>query len=124
MGIQRINYQELGPPVGPYTHAVINDNIIYASGITAFGHKEEKGSIAEQAKAIFRQLNIICKKQNTSLDKLIKVTVFVINMDDMNALREALFDIYGENIPASSLVKVDELFSPSLKIEVEAIISL
>ena len=37
MKIDRINYQELDEPVGPYVHAVKHNGVLYLSGITAFG---------------------------------------------------------------------------------------
>ncbi len=122
--LQRINYPELGLPVGPYTHAVIHQNVLYTSGMTAFGSDAQNASIHEQTKEIFTQLKLICDQQSTHLNKLIKVTLFVSDMTEINKLRQTLFDVYGEHIPASSLIQVDKLFSDDLKIEVEAIIAL
>jgi len=42
----------------------------------------------------------------------------------MESLRSTLFELYGRDIPASSMIKVDALFSADLKIEIEAIIAL
>ena len=55
---------------------------------------------------------------------LVKVTLFVPDMGEIAPLRAALFDIYGEHIPASSLIAVDSLFADDLKIELEAIVAL
>ncbi|WP_085899805.1 RidA family protein [Kiloniella majae] len=124
MSLERINYPELGLPVGPYTHAVIQGNTLYTSGFTAFGTAQQSASIGDQAKAIFLQLEIIAKAQNTSLQNLVKVTVFVTDMSDIDALRLALTEIYGDHTPASSLIKIEALFAPELKIEIEAIFAL
>ncbi|KKJ78295.1 endoribonuclease L-PSP [Kiloniella litopenaei] len=124
MLLERINYPELGLPVGPYTHAVIQGDTLYTSGFTAFGTADQDASIGDQAKAIFSQLKSIAKAQNISLQNLVKVTVFVTDMSDMDALRATLAEIYGEHIPASSLIKIEALFAPELKIEIEAIFAL
>ncbi len=47
MHIQRSNYQALGLPVGSYTHAVIHNNVLYTSGLAAFGSHAQTGSISE-----------------------------------------------------------------------------
>ena len=124
MNIQRKNYDELGEVLGPYTHSVIHQNTLYTSGLTAYDSPAQEKGIADQTRIIFSQLNHICNTHNTTLKNLVKVTIFVTNLDEMEPLRTTLFELYNEEIPASSLVKVDALFSEDLKIEIEAIIGL
>jgi len=124
MKIQRNNYEILGLPIGPYVHSVTHHNTLYTSGLTAFGTQAEQGTITEQAHAIFTQLELIAEEQRTSLQSLIKVTIFVTDLTDIDKLRDFLFEIYGESLPASSLIKIDSLFSPDLLIEVEALLAL
>ncbi len=124
MPIRRINIPELGLPVGPYTHAIAYGDTLYTSGFTAFGSPAQSGSAGEQADAIFSQLKIIAASQNISLKNLVKVTVFVSNFTQISELREALTRHYQEDVPASSMVIVDGLFSPDLLVEIEAILSL
>lgn len=124
MSIERKNYKELSDPVGPYVHAVKHANTLYLSGLTAFGSSAQKKGIGNQVKEIFKQINTIAEAEDSGLENIIKVTIFVTDLSQINELREALFDAYGEDIPASSLVHVAGLFSPDLKIEVEAIIGL
>ncbi|MBL4785799.1 MAG: RidA family protein [Cohaesibacteraceae bacterium] len=120
----RINYPELGLPVGPYTHAVIHGETLYTSGLTAFGTAAQTGTICEQAIAIFEQLKLIADKQSTSLAILIKVTIFVTDFSDMAELRGVLTGLYGDHVPASSLIKIEALFASELKIEIEAVFAL
>jgi len=124
MEIERNNYQALGNPVGPYVHAVKHGNTLYLSGLTAFGSRAQKEGIGNQVKAIFKQIDTIARAEKSSLANIIKVTIFVTDLSQIGELREALFEVYGDNIPASSLVHVAGLFSPDLKIEIEAIIGL
>ena len=124
MTIQRHNCTQLDPPVGPYVHTVRHQQTLYTSGITAFGTPAQLGSISEQAEAIFAQLKLLAEQQQSDLSRLLKVTLFVSDLSDMQHLRDTLFKLYGEQLPASSLVKVDSLFLPELLIEVEAIFAL
>ncbi len=124
MSLQRINYTALGEVLGPYTHSVIHHNTLYTSGLTAFGSSAQTEGIEEQTRAIFTQLIHICETHHVTLQDLIKVTIFVSDSSEIHVLKETLFDLYGSAIPASSLIKVDALFSTDLKIEIEAIIGL
>jgi 2-iminobutanoate/2-iminopropanoate deaminase len=124
MSIQRKNYNELGEVLGTYTHSVIHSNTLYTSGLTAFSSSAQTEGIEAQTRIIFAQLNHICKTHNVTLKNLIKVTLFISGFSEIDSLRAILFDLYGLDLPASSLIKVDALFSEDLKIEIEAIISL
>jgi 2-iminobutanoate/2-iminopropanoate deaminase len=59
-----------------------------------------------------------------TLENLIKVTLFVSDMSEIEQLRETLFNVYAKHIPASSLIEINSLFCKDLKIEIEAIIAL
>ncbi len=124
MRLERKNYPSLDQPVGPYVHAVKHGNTLYLSGLTAFGTDAQSDSIENQAKEIFRQIQEIAISEDSCLDNIIKVTIFVTELSRINELRHALFDIYGKNLPASSLIHIAGLFDKELKIEIEAIISV
>lgn len=124
MKLQRNNYPTLDEPVGPYVHAVRHGNTLYLSGITAFGTSAQTDTIEEQAREIFRQIQEVAKAEGSSLENIIKITAFVTELDRMEELRRTLFDIYGQNLPASSLIHIAGLFADDLKIEIEAIIAV
>lgn len=123
-GLIRKNYSELGQVKGPYVHAVKHNETLYISGLTAFGTASQGKCIADQAEEIFTQLHRIALAEKTSLSSLIKVTVFVTSLEDLEQLRIVLFRNFGEHLPASSLVQVTQLFSTDLNIEIEAILAL
>ncbi|CAK9884620.1 MAG: 2-iminobutanoate/2-iminopropanoate deaminase [Candidatus Erwinia impunctatus] len=120
----RTNYPELGEVNAPYVHTVKHGNTLYVSGLTAYATPAQHSDIATQAEAIFQQLHVIAASEVTSLNNLIKVTIFITSFAEINALRAVLFKHYGDHLPASSLVEIRQLFSPELKIEIEAIIAL
>jgi len=121
MPLERINIHKLAEPVGPYVHVVRHGDTLYTSGFTAFGSEAQQGSIVLQASAIFDQLRLITEQQETSFENLIKVTIFVTDLLEVGELRALLTSIYGDHKPASSLIKIDQLFALELKIEIEAI---
>jgi 2-iminobutanoate/2-iminopropanoate deaminase len=124
MKLQRNNYPVLGEPAGPYVHSVKHGNTLYLSGFTAFGTSAQGAAVEIQAREIFRQIQIVAAAEGSSLDDLIKITAFVTELDRLEELRQALFDIYGRARPASSLILVAGLFADDLKIEIEAIIAV
>lgn len=124
MSLERKNYAQLEKPVGPYVHAVKHGGSLFLSGLTAFGTEAQGQSIGKQARAIFEQLRTIAAAEGTSLESLVKVTVFVTSFEAVSELRGVLFEVYGNNLPASSLVQVAALFSPLVNIEIEAILAV
>lgn len=124
MKLERKNYPSLGKPVGPYVHAVKHGNTLYLSGMTAFGTDAQSDNIENQAKEIFRQIQEIAVIEESGLDNLIKITAFVTELKRVSELRDMLFNIYGQNLPASSLIHVAGLFAEDLKIEIEAVIAV
>ena len=124
MLLERKNYSFLSAPIGPYVHAVKYENTLYLSGVSAFDTKAQSAAIEIQTKEIFSQIQRIAESEGSGLENLVKITAFVTELDRISELRTMLFEIYGDNIPASSLIQVDGLFSDDLKIEIEAIIAL
>lgn len=120
----RKNYPELGEVKAPYVHSVKHGNLLYISGLTAFGTAAQNDGIAQQAEEIFRQIRKIISAESTEFSALIKVTIFITSFAEIDALREVLFRNYGDHLPASSLVEVSRLFSPGLSIEIETIFGL
>ena len=124
MKIQRKNYTCLDEPVGPYVHAVSYNGLLFLSGITAFNTPAAMQDLPAQAEAVFTQLKAILKAEDTGFDSLLKVTIFITEFEAVDRLRDILFKTYQHSLPASALIQVKGLFSPDLKIEVEAIAAL
>lgn len=124
MQVAHKNYSHLNAPVGPYVHAVSYNGLLFLSGLTAFNTPAQNGDLATQAKTVFAQIKSILEAENANFNNLLKVTIFVTELGEVEELRNVLFSYYENNLPASSLVQVKSLFAPELKIEVEAIVAL
>ncbi|CAI0861567.1 RidA family protein [Serratia proteamaculans] len=122
--LKRINYPQLPTPGGPYVHAVRHGDTLYISGLTAFATEAQGQSTAQQAQAILEQLATIAADEGTNLKALIKITVFLTDIGDLQAVRPVLFDYFDGALPASSLVAVSALFSPQVSVEIEAVVAL
>lgn len=124
MQIERKNYSHLDSPVDPYVHAVSYNGLLFLSGLTTFNTPAQDKDLATQAEAVFDQVRRILEAEGTGFNSLIKVTMFVTELEEVDKLRNVLFSNYKSNLPASSLIQVKSLFAPELKIEVEAIVAI
>ncbi|WP_346828128.1 RidA family protein [Serratia inhibens] len=122
--LKRINYPQLPVPGGPYVHAVRHCDTLYVSGLTAFATEAQGQTAQQQTQAILEQLATITAAEGTNLKALIKITVFLTDIDDLQAIRPVLFDYFDGALPACSLVAVNALFSPQVSVEIDAVVAL
>ena len=107
----------------PYSQAIAANGFVFVSGQLALrpGDKELKGgSIGEQTEQVFANLRAILEEAGSGLDRLIKTTVFLQNLDDFAGMNEVYAKHVGENPPARSTVEVARLPSGAL-VEIDAI---
>ena len=108
--------------IGPYSQAIEAGGVVYTSGIIPV--VPETGEIPEgsvaQAKQAFSNLSNLLKAAGTDMDKVIKTTVFIKEMNDFGAINEVYKDYFPSPFPARSCVEVARLPKDVL-IEIEAI---
>ncbi|MDN7243812.1 RidA family protein [Planococcus sp. N028] len=108
--------------IGPYSQGIISGKLFYSSGqipLTPSGDLV-MGTIEEQTHQVFANLQAVLEEAGTSLDRVIKTTVFIKNMDDFAALNEVYASYFGEHKPARSTVEVARL-PKDAKVEIEVI---
>jgi len=107
----------------PYSQAIKANGFVFVSGQLSLlpGQKELKGGdIAEQTEQVFANLRAILEEAGSSLDQLVKTTVFLQNLDDFAGMNEVYARHVGGTPPARSTVEVAKLPSGAL-VEIEAI---
>lgn len=108
--------------IGPYSQAIEVGNVVYTSGIIpvvpATGEIPE-GSVA-QANQAFENLSNLLQAAGTSMDKVIKTTVFIKEMNDFASINEVYAKFFPEPYPARSCVEVARL-PKDVMLEIEAI---
>ncbi len=120
---ERLRFQSLAAPAGPYAHAVRHNDTVYLSGLTAFGSDAARGDTGAQTRVVLARLRGVLRELGADWPAVLKVTIFLTDLKDLAAVRAALIEAYGANPPASSLVQVSGLFDPALKVEIEAVIA-
>ncbi len=111
--------------IGPYSQAIKIGNMVFTSGQIALNAKGEflDKDIKVQAKQVLENLSEVLKEAGSSMQKVIKTTIFLSNMDDFVAVNEIYAKAFGDHKPARSTVAVKTLPKNAL-IEIEAIASV
>ena len=108
--------------IGPYSQAIEVNGMVYTSGIIpvvpSTGEIPE-GSVA-QAKQAFENLSNLLAAAGTSMDKVVKTTVFIKEMNDFGKINEIYKKYFKEPFPARSCVEVARLPKDAL-VEIGAI---
>jgi len=124
---QIIKTNKAPAPIGPYTQAVKCGSLLYTSGqipVSPETGAKVEGGIKEQTVQVLENLKAVLAEAGTSLDNVIKTTVFLQDMGDFaifNGIYAEYFD--EENAPARSTVQVAALPIGAL-VEIELVAEL
>ncbi|MDG4946056.1 RidA family protein [Weeksellaceae bacterium KMM 9713] len=111
--MKHINTPSAPAAIGPYSHAVVVNGMVYTSGQVAMNPETKElvtSGVADETHQVMKNLEAILKEVGTSFDKVIKATIFLQNMDDFPTVNE----IYGSYLtegkfPARETVQVARL---------------
>ncbi len=106
----------------PYSQAIAANGFVFVSGQLGLkpGDTAISGGIEEQTERIFANLAAILAEAGTGLDRLVKTTVFLQNLDDFQGMNSVYAQHVGASPPARSTVEVAKLPSGAL-VEIEAV---
>jgi 2-iminobutanoate/2-iminopropanoate deaminase len=107
----------------PYSQAIEAGGFVFVSGQLALRPGEQElvpGDIGEQTEQVFANLRAILEAAGSSLEQLVKTTVFLQRLDDFAGMNEVYAKHVGGTPPARSTVEVAKLPSGAL-VEIEAI---
>jgi 2-iminobutanoate/2-iminopropanoate deaminase len=112
-------------PISHYAHAVSADGpLLFVSGVVPVddeGRLVGGNDVVEQARAVFRNLGAVLAAAGAGFADVVKVTVFLTDVDDRPLINPVRQDAFGAARPASTLVEVSRLAVEGAKIEIEAI---
>jgi 2-iminobutanoate/2-iminopropanoate deaminase len=107
----------------PYSQAINAGGLVFVSGQLGLrpGDKElTGGSIGEQTEQVFANLGAILEAAGSSLDRIVKTTVYLQDLGDFSGMNEVYAKHVGESPPARATVEVAALPSGAL-VEIEAV---
>ena len=109
--------------IGPYSQAVLVGNVIYTAGQIALdpGTMQIVGQdVAEQTDRVLRNLAAVLEQAGSSLQHVVKTTVFLADMADFPAMNEVYARHFGDHRPARSTVAVRTL-PKDARVEIDAV---
>lgn len=107
----------------PYSQAITAGGLVFVSGQVALvpGATEPVGSdVGEQTEQVFANLRAILEAAGSGLDRVVKTTVYLSDLDDFQAMNDVYRTHVGEVPPARATVEVSALPSGAL-VEIDAI---
>ncbi len=108
--------------IGPYSQAIDIGDMVFTSGQIAL--KPDgiliEGGIEEQTRQVLTNLGEVLQEAGSSLQNVVKTTIFLANMDDFAKVNEIYAEFFGSHKPARSTVAVKTL-PLNVLVEIEAI---
>jgi 2-iminobutanoate/2-iminopropanoate deaminase len=109
--------------IGPYSQGIIVNGLVFTAGQVALDPKTGEliaGSISEQTSRALENLRAILAAAGSSLSRVVKTTVFLVDMADFAAMNEVYGRAFGAHRPARSTVAVAAL-PRGARVEIEAV---
>jgi 2-iminobutanoate/2-iminopropanoate deaminase len=116
----------LAPPISHYCDAVQFGNLLFIAGIppTDQSGKVVGGDVAAQTRQVFRNMKLVLDAAGASFADILKVTVYLLDVEDRAKINPVRKEFFGAARPASTLIGVNQLAIPGMKVEIEAVVGL
>ena len=119
-----LSTNRVAKPFGIFSQGVKVGNLVFVSGQIAKNANDEvvgKGDIRAQTRQCIENLKAVLEAGGATLGNVVKVTVYITDMEHLKAVHEVRAEYFKEKYPASTLVEVSRLTNQDCMIEIEAI---
>jgi reactive intermediate/imine deaminase len=114
----------LPEPISHYTDAVLAGGLLFVSGcVPVDEHGQLVGSedVVAQARQVFANIGKVLAAAGARFADIVKVTVYLLNVDDRARINPVRQDVFGRARPASTLIEVSRLAIPGALLEIDAV---
>jgi 2-iminobutanoate/2-iminopropanoate deaminase len=121
--IQFIATDKAPKAIGPYSQATVVNGMVYTAGQIAFDPATSEivgGGIREQTERVLTNLQAVLKASGSDFSKVVKTTVFLVDMADFTAMNEVYAAAFGSHKPARSTVAVAAL-PRGVRVEIDVV---
>ncbi len=97
---------------GPYSQAIVHNGIVYVSGMGAVDPQTNKiklGTVEAEAEMALENLRIILEEAGSSLDKVLTVTVYLLDIEEYSRFNQVYKKYFKENRPARTCIQAGSL---------------
>jgi 2-iminobutanoate/2-iminopropanoate deaminase len=122
--VQEISTNRAPKPVGPFSQAIKANGLIFVAGQTARDPQSGEvisGDITVQTERVMQNLKAILEAAGSSLDRTLKTTVYLKDMDDFEAMGKVYSRYFPSHPPARATVEVSRLHGGRVEIELIAL---
>jgi 2-iminobutanoate/2-iminopropanoate deaminase len=108
--------------IGPYSQAIVANNMVFTSGQIALNPEGKIvcDDVKGQTEQILKNLSAVLEEAGSSLNQVVKTTIYLSDMEDFLAVNEVYASFFGEHKPARSTVAVKTL-PLNVKVEIDCI---
>jgi 2-iminobutanoate/2-iminopropanoate deaminase len=124
---EEFRIEGLAEPISHYTDAVRFGDLLFVSGVAPLDEKSRLvggEDVVAQARQVFLNMKKILEAAGTGFDRVLKVTVYLTDVADRTKINPVRQEFFGSARPASTLIGVNALAIPGMKVEVEAVVAL
>ncbi len=121
-----INIPGAPTPIGPYSQALLKNNVLYISGqipINPLSGQMVEGDISIHTKQVLDNISALLHEAGMNFSNVVKTSIFLADMNDFNIVNEIYSSYFTNEYPARETVQAARLPKDS-KIEISAIASL
>jgi reactive intermediate/imine deaminase len=121
---EEIRIDGLAEPISHFTDGVLAGGFLYVSGIVAVdgdGRLVGGDDVVAQTRQVFETMRVILGAGGCGFEDVVKVTVFLTDIDDRPLINPVRQEIFGATRPASTLVEVPRLAVQGARVEIECI---
>ena len=126
MAIKFVATEQAPKAIGPYSQATIVNGLVFTAGQIAFNPASMEivgGGIREQTERVLANLAAVLEAAGSGLSKVVKTTVYLMDMADFPAMNEVYAHAFGEHKPARSTVAVAAL-PRGVRVEIDVVATL
>lgn len=123
MAKQIIVSDKVMPAVGPYSQGVAWNKLIFLAGQIPVSRETGKiveGDVRAQTKQVLENITALLQSAGSSLDKVVKATVFLVDLSQFTSMNEVYRDYFTKEPPARSTIQVAAL-PLGAQVEIEVI---
>ena len=108
--------------IGPYSQAVVANGMVYTSGQIALTPEGVmlQNDVVIQTKQVLQNLKAVLEEAGSSMDMVVKTTIFIDSMDDFTIINDIYEEAFGSHKPARATVAVKTLPKNAL-VEIDAV---
>ena len=121
---EEIRVPGLADPISHYTDAVRAGDLLFVSGfvpVDGDGRLVGGDDVVAQTRQVFANLAAVLAAAGATFAEVVKVTVYLTDIEDRARINPVRQDIFGDTRPASTLVEVRALATPGAKVEIDAV---